>query len=196
MILSVLRAKCSKGPMPSQRFPLEGAEMGEAYCILAIGHPPSLPCNPDLHVLLEQITATIKSRSPARLPDHPTTIPLMLSLLSYLHSPFKPPKPSTSANPPKWLLPQSPVPTWPINSMTALQSLYTSFLDPGGSAVKNLAANAGDTGLIPDPGRSHMPWSNWALVPQRLSLCSRAWGLQLLCSCAAIPKAHTPKALV
>ena len=28
------------------------------------------------------------------------------------------------------------------------------------SVVKNLPANAGDTGLSPDPGRSHMPQSN------------------------------------
>ena len=27
---------------------------------------------------------------------------------------------------------------------------------PGGSVVKNLPDNAGDTGSIPDPGRSHM----------------------------------------
>ena len=27
---------------------------------------------------------------------------------------------------------------------------------PGGSVVKNLLATAGDTGLSPDPGRSHM----------------------------------------
>ena len=26
-----------------------------------------------------------------------------------------------------------------------------------GSVVKNLPASAGDAGLIPDPGRSHMP---------------------------------------
>ena len=31
-----------------------------------------------------------------------------------------------------------------------------------GSAVKNLLANAGDTSLIPGPGRSHTPWSNKA----------------------------------
>ena len=31
---------------------------------------------------------------------------------------------------------------------------------PGGSVVKNSPANAGDIGSIPDPGRSHMPWSN------------------------------------
>ena len=31
---------------------------------------------------------------------------------------------------------------------------------PGGTVVKNPPANAGDTGLSPGPGRSHMPWSN------------------------------------
>ena len=31
---------------------------------------------------------------------------------------------------------------------------------PGGSVVENLPANAGDTGLISGPGRSHMLWSN------------------------------------
>ena len=31
---------------------------------------------------------------------------------------------------------------------------------PGGAVVKNLPANAGDTGLSPGPGRSHMPWSS------------------------------------
>ena len=31
---------------------------------------------------------------------------------------------------------------------------------PGGAVFKNLLANAGDMGLIPGPGRSHMPWSN------------------------------------
>ena len=30
---------------------------------------------------------------------------------------------------------------------------------PGGSVVKNPPANAGDMGLIPGPGRSHMLWS-------------------------------------
>ena len=30
---------------------------------------------------------------------------------------------------------------------------------PGGAVVKNLLANAGDTGLSPGPGRSHMPRS-------------------------------------
>ena len=31
---------------------------------------------------------------------------------------------------------------------------------PGGTVVKNPPANAGDTGLSPDPGRYHMPQSN------------------------------------
>ena len=31
---------------------------------------------------------------------------------------------------------------------------------PGGSVVKNLPANAGDTTSIPDSGIFHMPWSN------------------------------------
>ena len=43
---------------------------------------------------------------------------------------------------------------------------------PGGAVDKNLPANSRDTGLIPDLGRFHMPWSNYACVPQLLSLCS------------------------
>ena len=31
---------------------------------------------------------------------------------------------------------------------------------PDGAVVKNLPANAGDTGSSPGLGRSHMPWSN------------------------------------
>ena len=31
---------------------------------------------------------------------------------------------------------------------------------PGGPVVKNPPANAGDTGMAPGPGRSHMPQSN------------------------------------
>ena len=42
---------------------------------------------------------------------------------------------------------------------------------------KEFSASAGDTGLIPDLGKSHMPWSNQAHVPQLLSLCSGAWEL-------------------
>jgi len=41
---------------------------------------------------------------------------------------------------------------------------------PGGPVVKNLPANAGDTGSIPGPGKFHMPWGNKAHAPQLLSL--------------------------
>ena len=56
--------------------------------------------------------------------------------------------------------------------------------------VKNLPVNAGDTGLSPGPGRSHMPRSNEARVPQLLSLHSRAREPQLL-----IPRTATTEAL-
>ena len=46
---------------------------------------------------------------------------------------------------------------------------------PGGAVVKNLPANAGDTGSSPGLGGSHMPRSNWAREPQLLSL--RVWSL-------------------
>ena len=36
---------------------------------------------------------------------------------------------------------------------------------PGGPVVKNLPANARDMGWIPDLGRSHMLWSNYACAP-------------------------------
>ena len=38
------------------------------------------------------------------------------------------------------------------------------------AVVKNPPAKTGDTSLIPDPGRSHEPWSNKAHVPQLPSL--------------------------
>ena len=44
--------------------------------------------------------------------------------------------------------------------------------------VKNLPANAGDTGLIPGPERSHMPQDNWAHASQLLSRHSRPRALQ------------------
>ena len=56
---------------------------------------------------------------------------------------------------------------------------------PGSSVVENPLVNSGDTGLIPGPERSHMPWSNQAHKPQLLSLCSRARKPQLLSPGAA-----------
>ena len=46
--------------------------------------------------------------------------------------------------------------------LTTLNVKSNQLAFPGGSVVKNLPANAGDTGLTPDPVRSHMPWSNKA----------------------------------
>ena len=39
--------------------------------------------------------------------------------------------------------------------------------------LENLPANAGDKGLSPGLGGSHMPQSNWAREPQLLSLRTR-----------------------
>ena len=55
---------------------------------------------------------------------------------------------------------------------------------PGGAVVENLPANAGDTGLSPGLGGSHMPWSNWARGPQLLSL--HVWSLCLATGGAAL----------
>ena len=65
---------------------------------------------------------------------------------------------------------------------------------PGGAAVKNPPANAGDTGSSPGPGRSHMPRSNYARAPQLLSLCSRAHEPQLLSLRATTNEARAPRA--
>ena len=64
----------------------------------------------------------------------------------------------------------------------------------GSAVVENPPANAGDTGLSPGLGRSHMPRSNWAHVPQLLSLRSRASEPQLLSPHAATTAAHVPRA--
>ena len=65
---------------------------------------------------------------------------------------------------------------------------------PGGAVVKNLPANAEDTGLSPGQGRSHMPRSNSAHAPQLLSLRSRAREPQLLSQRATTTEAHAPRA--
>ena len=49
-----------------------------------------------------------------------------------------------------------------------------------GSVVKNPLANAEDMCSNPDPGRSHMPRSNYAYAPHLLNLGSSAWELQVL----------------
>ena len=45
-----------------------------------------------------------------------------------------------------------------------IKVIFRGFL--GGSVVKNPSPSAGDTGSVPDPGRSHLPWSNCACAPQ------------------------------
>ena len=73
-----------------------------------------------------------------------------------------------------------------------LRGNYRDFL--GGAVVKNLPANAGDTGSSPGPGRSHVTRNSWAHVPQLLSLCSRACEPQLLSprATARAPTARAP----
>ena len=60
--------------------------------------------------------------------------------------------------------------------------------------VKNVPANAGNTGSIPGLGRSHMSQSKKAHVPQLLSLRSTAREPQLLSLRAAATEARTPRA--
>ena len=57
---------------------------------------------------------------------------------------------------------------------------------PGGVVVKNPPANAGDMGLIPGPGRFHMPRSNYARAPQLLSPHAAT-------AEARAPRAHAPQ---
>ena len=64
--------------------------------------------------------------------------------------------------------------------------------------VRSPPAKAGDTGLSPDLGRSHMLQSNKAYVPQLLSLRSRAREPQLVSPRATttearVPRAHAPQ---
>ena len=51
-------------------------------------------------------------------------------------------------------------------TLGSLRMHYGDF--PGGTVVKNLPANAGDTGLTHNLGRFHMPQGNWARAPQLL----------------------------
>ena len=50
--------------------------------------------------------------------------------------------------------------TWSPKYVTISHSKDSSAGFPGGSVVKNPPANAGNTGLIPGPKRSHVLWSN------------------------------------
>ena len=74
----------------------------------------------------------------------------------------------------KWPSPS----TLKITIQQVLKKYFSGF--PGGIVVKNLPANAGDTGSSPGPGSSHVPRSNEARAPQLLNLRSRACKPQLL----------------
>ena len=65
---------------------------------------------------------------------------------------------------------------------------------PGGVVVESPPANAGDVGLNPGPGRSHMPRSSWARVPQLLSLSSGACEPQLLSPYSTTTEGCAPRA--
>ena len=53
---------------------------------------------------------------------------------------------------------------WISYSVVGNLKYYRGFL--GGSVVRNLRANAGDAaGVVPDEGRSHIPWSNYVHAP-------------------------------
>ena len=66
---------------------------------------------------------------------------------------------------------------------------------PGGPVLKNLPADAGNTGSSPGLGRSHMLRSKKARAPQLLGLCSRAREQQLLRPHATTTEARGPRAL-
>ena len=57
-----------------------------------------------------------------------------------------------------------------------LQTLPLNF--SGGEVDKNPSANVGDIGLIPGPGRVHMPGNDKICAPQILNPDSRACALQ------------------
>ena len=60
---------------------------------------------------------------------------------------------------------------------------------PVGSVLKTPLSSAGDTGLIPDSGRSHMPQSNYAYAPQLPSLSSST-GVPPKRNCCSEKPAH------
>ena len=80
-----------------------------------------------------------------------------------------------------------------IFSVSDGQNVYIQDF-PGGAVVKNPPANAGDTCLSPNPGRSHMPRSDQARAPQLLSLRSTAHEPQLLSLRATTTEALAPRA--
>ena len=67
------------------------------------------------------------------------------------------PKPSSNSSPQAVKTPFPDAPLW-RRLWASQESALLGY--PGGSVMKNPPANAGDTSLIPGPGRSHMPRHN------------------------------------
>ena len=64
---------------------------------------------------------------------------------------------------------------------------------PGGTVGKNPSANAGDMGLISDPGRLHMTQATKDSAPQPLEPpCSRAFKPQLMTPCVTATEPCVP----
>ena len=65
---------------------------------------------------------------------------------------------------------QERAPPWLTSALCAIDRTESSHLSlPGGSVVKNRPANAGDTGSVPNLGRSHVPQGNQACAAQLLN---------------------------
>ena len=82
--------------------------------------------------------------------------------------------------------------TWLVGRQNGRAAVENRLLVP---VVKNPPCNARDIGLIPGPGRSHVPWSNKAGVPQLPSQCSGAHKSQLLkpvCPRTCAPQEEKP----
>ena len=80
---------------------------------------------------------------------------------------------------------------WIGKSQKVQRVLRTHAGFPGVLVVKNLPANARDTGMVPDLGRTHILQRNPGPEPQPLGLCPRAQEQQLLSPCATTT-AHVP----
>ena len=77
------------------------------------------------------------------------------------------------------------------NIYSSQNSFFGGF--PGGPVDRNPPANAGDMGLIPDPGRFHTPQATKASVPQMLEpACSRACEPKLMTPCVTATEPCVP----
>ena len=98
------------------------------------------------------------------------------------------------------ILGQPPIPGTSTGSSFCSKAAAT--LTPGTSLVaqcmKNPPGNAGDVGSTRGLGRSHVPWSHSAWVPQPLNLCSSAahpnyWSLSAQSPCSTTRSYHSEK---